>query len=111
MHDRIHHLGKLSNPYPYIKACDYYVQASRYEGKAVTVQEAQYLKKTVIISHYATAESQVQEGIDGFIVPQDIALAAEAIHQLLLASKKITFPITQAYTWPDHSTFNQLFSV
>lgn len=31
------------NPYPYIKACDIYVQPSRYEGKAVTVREAQIL--------------------------------------------------------------------
>ena len=30
-------LGKKINPYPYIEACDLYVQPSRYEGKAVTV--------------------------------------------------------------------------
>lgn len=111
LHDRIHHLGKLSNPYPYIKACDYYVQASRYEGKAVTVQEAQFLKKTVIISHYATAESQVQEGIDGYIVPQDIPLAVESIHHLLMQHKQISFSNTQAYAWADHTTFNQLLLV
>jgi glycosyltransferase involved in cell wall biosynthesis len=36
-------LGKKINPYPYMKACDIYVQPSRYEGKAVTVREAQML--------------------------------------------------------------------
>lgn len=34
-------LGKKINPYPYIKNCDFYIQPSRYEGKAVTVREAQ----------------------------------------------------------------------
>ena len=34
-------LGKKQNPYPYIKACDIYVQPSRYEGKSVAVREAQ----------------------------------------------------------------------
>lgn len=64
-------LGKKENPYPYIKACDIYVQPSRYEGKSITVREAQILCKPVVITNYATAHSQVQDGIDGVIVPMD----------------------------------------
>lgn len=62
-------LGKKANPYPYIKACDIYVQPSRYEGKSVTVREAQILCKPVVITDYPTARSQVKDGIDGVIVP------------------------------------------
>lgn len=62
-------LGKKANPYPYIKACDIYVQPSRYEGKSVTVREAQILCKPVVITDYLTARSQVKDGIDGVIVP------------------------------------------
>lgn len=72
-------LGKQLNPYPFIKACDIYVQPSRYEGKSVTVREAQILCKPVIITNYATASSQVQDGVDGIIVPNDIEGAAEGI--------------------------------
>lgn len=64
-------LGKKTNPYPYIKRCDIYAQPSRYEGKAVTVLEAQILSKPVIISNYTTASSQLQDGIDGIIAPRD----------------------------------------
>ena len=60
-------LGKKLNPYPYMKAADLYVQPSRYEGKAVTVGEAQILGKPVLITKYPTARSQVQEGFDGLI--------------------------------------------
>ena len=60
-------LGKKTNPYPYIKACDLYAQLSRYEGKAVTVTEALILHKAVIITRYATSSSQVEEGVDGYI--------------------------------------------
>ena len=42
-------LGKKENPYPYIRACDVYVQPSRYEGNCVAVREAQMLGKPVII--------------------------------------------------------------
>ena len=58
-------LGKKINPYPYMKMADIYVQPSRYEGKAVTVGEAQILSKPVIITNYTTAKSQVRENIDG----------------------------------------------
>lgn len=62
-------LGKKDNPYPYIKECDIYIQPSRYEGKAVTVREAQILKKPVIITDFPTSTSQLIDGIDGIIVP------------------------------------------
>ena len=62
-------LGKKSNPYPYMKACDIYVQPSRFEGNSVTVREAQMLCKPVVVTNYATAPSQVQDGKDGIIVP------------------------------------------
>lgn len=72
-------LGKKENPYPYIKACDFYVQPSRYEGKSVTVREAQILMKPVIITNYASASSQIRSGVDGFIVPLENTQCAEGI--------------------------------
>ena len=72
MQDRVFLLGKKENPYPYIKACDWYVQPSRYEGKSVVVREAQILCKPVIVTNYPTAPSQIQHGVDGVIVPMDI---------------------------------------
>ena len=71
MQDHVILLGKKENPYPYIKACDIYVQPSRYEGKSVTVREAQILCKPVIVTNYATAGSQIKDNIDGIIVPMD----------------------------------------
>ena len=70
--DRVILLGKKENPYPYIKACDIYVQPSRYEGKSITVREAQILCKPVIVTNYPTASSQIQDGVDGIIVPMDV---------------------------------------
>ena len=71
MQEHVIILGKRSNPYPYIKACDIYVQPSRYEGKSVTVREAQMLCKPVVVTNYPTASSQIKSGIDGVIVPMD----------------------------------------
>lgn len=76
-------LGKQTNPYPYIKACDVYIQPSRYEGKSITVREAQILCKPVIVTAYPTASSQIQDGVDGVIVPLDIEQCANAIISFL----------------------------
>lgn len=82
-------LGKKENPYPYIKACDLYVQPSRYEGKCVTVREAQMLKKPVVITKYATSASQLEDGVDGVIVPMDNESCAREIALLLQNKEKL----------------------
>lgn len=89
MEDRVILLGKKENPYPYIKACDLYVQPSRYEGKAVTVREAQMLGKPVVITRYATSASQLEEGADGVVVPMDNEGCAAGIADLLRDPEKM----------------------
>lgn len=83
MEDTVIILGKKENPYPYIKACDIYVQPSRYEGKCVAVREAQILNKPVIITDYPSANSQITNGFDGVIVPMDNQKCAERIFNVL----------------------------
>ncbi len=75
-------LGKKTNPYPFMKAADLYVQPSRYEGKAVTVGEAQILGKPVLITHYPTAKSQVRSEIDGAICELSVGGIAKGIERL-----------------------------
>lgn len=89
MEEYVFLLGKKENPYPYIQACDYYIQPSRYEGKSVTVREAQLLGKPVIITDYPTAKSQVASGKDGFIVPLENKLCAEGIIEVLHNTKSV----------------------
>ena len=80
--DHVILLGKKKNPYPYIKSCDIYVQPSRYEGKSITVREAQILFKPVIITRYPTSGSQVMDGIDGVICGMDNESVARAVVDL-----------------------------
>ena len=87
MQDYVIILGKKENPYPYIKACDAYIQPSRYEGKSVAVREAQILEKLVIITNYATAQSQLKDGYDGVIVPMDNDGCADGIYNVLTDKK------------------------
>ena len=83
MQERVILLGKKTNPYPYFKACDFYIQPSRYEGNAVTVNEALILGKLVAITNYATAKSQINDGADGIIVPLENRECAKALSRFI----------------------------
>lgn len=87
LEDRFILLGKQTNPYPYMKAADLYVQPSRYEGKAVTVGEAQILSKPVLITNYPTANSQLIDGIDGCITDLSVEGIVDGIEKLYKDSR------------------------
>lgn len=101
MKDYVILLGKKENPYPYMKACDMYVQPSRFEGNSVTVREAQMLCKPVVVTDYPTAGSQIKQGVDGVIVPLDNAKCAQGIAEVIrnkdLQSKLTAYLQTHDY--------------
>lgn len=80
--ERVEFVGAKYNPYPYMDACDIYVQPSRFEGNSVTVREAQMLYKPVIITNYNTATDQVKQGVDGIICELNNETIANAIYDL-----------------------------
>ena len=59
------------------------MQPSRYEGKSVTVREAQMLHRPVVVTDYPTAKSQIQDGIDGKIVPLENEACAIGIAEFI----------------------------
>ncbi len=83
MKDKVIILGKKTNPYPYIKKCDAYIQPSRYEGKSVSVREAQMLGKPVIITAFPTANSQLDDGKNGLVVPLETTTCADRLSKIL----------------------------
>lgn len=88
--DKVILLGKKGNPYPYIRACDWYIQPSRFEGKSIAVREAQLLGKPVIITNYPTAHSQIEESVDGFIGSLDIHTFAIDILRIMSDSTTVS---------------------
>ncbi len=113
MDDRVIILGKRSNPYPYIKNCDIYVQPSRYEGKSVTVREAQMLYKPVVVTNYTTASSQINNGVDGVIVPLENSGCANGIIEFIRNEKLCTDIITnlKATDFGDENEVEKLYEL
>lgn len=66
-----HLLGARTNPYPYFKNCDIYVQTSRHEGYVTTVTEAKLFDRPIVITDFAGAREQIKDGVTGRIVKVD----------------------------------------
>jgi glycosyltransferase involved in cell wall biosynthesis len=107
LEDQVMILGKKTNPYPYIKACDIYVQPSRYEGKAVAVREAQILGKPVLITDFPTAKSQLEDGVDGLICPLSIEGVADGI-KALVEDKALRDKLAQTAAARDYSNRDEV---
>lgn len=65
--DNLKMLGLNTNPYPFIRDCDIYVQPSKYEGYCTTVEEARCFEKPIIMTKCSGAYEQVINNETGFI--------------------------------------------
>jgi glycosyltransferase involved in cell wall biosynthesis len=52
------------------------------------VREAQILCKPVIVTNYPTASSQIQNGVDGIIVPMEVDACAQEMVEFIRDKKK-----------------------
>lgn len=75
--------GNQQNPLPYLRQMDAFVLASRYEGKPVSVTEAQILGLPCIVTNYQSAQSQVQHGVNGMVVNNDYHSIYEALKTVI----------------------------
>lgn len=76
-------LGLKSNPYPYIKQADLYLQTSKFEGKSIAIDEAKILNKPIIVTNYSTAKDQITDGVDGLIVEMESDAIVNGIENLI----------------------------
>lgn len=65
--DTVFLYGNRNNPYPYIRQCDIFLHASRYEGKSIAIQEARILGKPIVVSDCEGNREQISDGVDGLI--------------------------------------------
>ena len=78
-------LGADSNPYPYMKACDIYVQTSLFEGLGLTVIEASYLNKPIVCTNFPTAYDILVDEETGLLAEMNAESIGAQIERLILS--------------------------
>ena len=75
--------GAIANPFPYYKHADICAVLSRYEGLCGVVNEARVLERPVIATRFAGIEEQIQSGVNGLIVEQDVGAICDGLASLI----------------------------
>ena len=76
-------VGMKDNPYPYMNACDIYVQTSLFEGLGLTVIEASYLNKPIVTTNFPTAFGIIKDGETGLIAEMNSESIVEKIERFI----------------------------
>ena len=80
-------LGVTSNPYPYIKNCDIYVQTSKFEGFGIAIAEARMLNKPVVTTRFDAVYTQMIHEKNGLVVDMNGHSVSEGIVRLIEDTK------------------------
>jgi len=75
--------GAIANPFLYYKHADICAVLSRYEGLCGVVNEARVLERPVIATRFSGIEEQIEDGVNGLIVEQDVAAICEGMASLI----------------------------
>lgn len=76
-------LGNVNNPYPYMKNCDVYVHATKFEGKSISVQEAKALGCAIVLSFAPGNQDQIVDKETGLYCQLDAHDIADKIAYLI----------------------------
>lgn len=100
-------LGAQKNPYPYMAACDIYVQATRYEGCCTSVSEAVILGKPVIASDCDGNKEQLTRYNTGILVALNAEDIARGIIQAV-SDKELREKLVQQANVDDFNPYSSL---
>lgn len=102
-------LGKKTNPYPYIRLCDIYVQPSRHEAFGLVVTEAKILRRPIICTDFDGADEQIENDVNGIIVPVNDAKAlCERLAQLICSPEKRTALTQELEKWKPEDNLREI---
>ena len=83
MSDKIILYGNKTNPLPYLLHMDAFILASRYEGKPVSVTEAQIIGLPCMVTNYESASSQIRHNYNGVIMDNTYESIYKAIRTVI----------------------------
>jgi glycosyltransferase involved in cell wall biosynthesis len=78
-----HLLGSQLNPWPYVKAADFFILPSKSESYPLTIGEVMALHKPIISTNVGGIPEMIDDGIDGILVNVDEDEIYEAMKSFL----------------------------
>lgn len=80
-------LGATDNPFPYVNACDIFVQTSLFEGLGTAVIEASFLNKPIVCTNFPSVYGILEPEVTGLIAEMNANSISDKIEMLINDSK------------------------
>lgn len=113
LEDVVKILGLKTNPYPYVKAADYFVFSSFMEGYGIVIKEALLLKTKIITTDVVGPREILENGKYGIIVPNDDKSIGPQMEDVMVHPEKYIFldKNIDAYVGDNESIMHQVFDL
>lgn len=89
--DCVEILGLKENPYPYVKAADFFVLCSEMEGYSIVTKEALFLKKKIVTTDVVGPREILEQGKYGLIIPNKDSELTKILEDILKNPKKYDY--------------------
>ena len=76
-------VGKTSNPYPYFRNADLYVQTSRSESYGISIAEARLLNLPIVTTNFDSVSVQMKHEKNGLITDMNPEAVANGIERMM----------------------------
>lgn len=96
---QVQFMGKQMNPFPIVKQMDYVALTSDFESWGLVITEGLSLGKPVICSDFEAAYEQVQNDINGVIIPRENYNKYRAAAYKIIHNKEIYKSRVQGFTF------------
>lgn len=83
VNDNVILLGTKTNPYPYLKQADLYVQTSIHEGYCITLAEAKVFGMPIVSTEFAGAHEQLDERENSIVIERSVGSICESIRRII----------------------------
>lgn len=83
VNEYLHFLGRTTNPYPYLRQADIYVQPSIYEGYCIALAEARIFGLPCVATNFSGSHEQLDGKENCYVVPARVDAIADAVMKVI----------------------------
>ena len=108
-------LDSQTNPYPYIKASDYFILPTQSESYPLVIGEVMCMRKPIISTNVGGIAEMIEDGVDGVLIQYDEDEMYQAMKSFLtnpeLVNKIIQGTSTASTKFDENEIYRQVTEV
>ena len=103
-------LDTQTNPYPYIKAADYFILPTQSESYPLVIGEVMCMHKPIISTNVGGISEMIEDGVDGVLIQYDEGEMYDAMKEFLINPELVQKIKNGTFSAPQKFDENEIYS-